>query len=110
MSSEVAQNDSAEITIKDLNKAYSLLQQKITDQLAFNKWFGAYMTLPKNPDLFCELDEVPKYLELQAALTANRTLMEINSASRMAYANLFATADPALFCGWPCLRIVTFQS
>jgi predicted acetyltransferase len=31
---------------------------------------------------------VPEYLELQAALTANRTLMEINSASRMAYANL----------------------
>ena len=81
-------NDSAEITIKDLNKAYSLLQQKTTNQLAFNKWFGAHMTLPKNPDLFCKLDEVPEYLELQGALIANRTLMEINSASRMAYANL----------------------
>ena len=81
-------NDSAEITIKDLNKAYSLLQQKTTNQLAFNKWFGAHMTLPKNPDLFCKLDEVPEYLELQGALIDNRTLMEINSASRMAYANL----------------------
>jgi 50S ribosomal protein L16 3-hydroxylase len=78
----------AEISVQDLNRAFSLMQEELGDQLSFNKWFGTHMTQPKNPDLFERLEEMPGFLELKAGLTAKQTLLELHPASRLAYANL----------------------
>jgi len=74
-----------EIGIQDLKAAFSLMQQEMADFANFSKWFGAYMTQPKYPELFPGVEELPNADALRGAIEQNEVELLRNPASRMAY-------------------------
>jgi len=74
-----------EISMQDVNTAYSLIQDELTDQDSFSKWFGAFMTRPKYPELFHLLENRLTKEEVRELLTVDGNKLYLNPASRLAY-------------------------
>lgn len=58
--------------------AHSMLVKALTDENAFNRWFGCQMTEPKNPDLIRPMRKLPD-------LRKGSVTLAINPASRIAW-------------------------
>lgn len=78
------QDNSGEITGDALKKLHAMVTEKLSDQKAFNNWFGEYSTESKYPDIDWRPQNPVCAEELQAALTQNPRVVR-NSASRFAY-------------------------
>ncbi len=87
-SPSTTRENSHEISVQDLNAAFSLLQNELSDQSSFCKWFGAYMTQPKYPDLFSIADPLPTAEEVLAAIQSNKAEIALNPGSRLAFTRL----------------------
>lgn len=75
-----------EITALDLNIAYSLVQQDLSDLNTFTKWFGAFMTQPKYPEFFITVPDVTSFEKLQRGIQCKQINLSHNTASRFAFA------------------------
>ena len=74
-----------EISVQDLNSAYSMIQGDLADQDSFSKWFGALMTMPKYPELFHLPEKRLTKEEVRELLTVDGNKLYLNPASRLAY-------------------------
>ncbi|MDD9890968.1 MAG: cupin domain-containing protein [Gammaproteobacteria bacterium] len=74
-----------EIGLQDLTAAYALVQDELANFDGFCKWFGAYMTQPKYPELFQGLEKTPSAEALGSAIRSNQLDLLINPATRLAF-------------------------
>jgi len=97
-----AQANAGEITADAIAKLYAMLTEKLLDRAAFARWFGAYSSTPKYPDLDWS-PEAPMTVEaLRARLAAGATLVR-NPASRFSFVRVDA-GSVLLFVDGECFE------
>ena len=79
-----AQDNPGEITPTALSKLHAMVTQKLADQAAFARWFGAYTSTPKSPDIDWQPDEPVTVKALHDMLTSGAMLRR-NPASRFSF-------------------------
>ena len=79
-----AQANPGEITADAVARLQAMVAEKVLDRDAFARWFGAYNSEPKNPDIDWRPEEPVSDEELQANIAAGRPLVR-NPASRFSY-------------------------
>ncbi len=80
------QNNPGEITSDAIARLHTMITQHVTDPAAFARWFGAYNTLPKYPDIDWSPETPITGTELRRRLALGETLLR-NPASRFSYVN-----------------------
>jgi len=79
-----AQDNPGEITPAALVRLHAMVTEKLADGAAFARWFGAYSSTPKYPEVDWAPDEPVSVADVRRALGAGATLRR-NPASRFAF-------------------------
>jgi 50S ribosomal protein L16 3-hydroxylase len=80
----VAQTNSGEITADALARLHAMVLAQLTDRDAFARWFGAYNSTPKYPDIDWAPEAAVSVEELRTRLAAGEALHR-NPASRFSF-------------------------
>ena len=78
------QANPGEIAPAALDRLHAIITETLYDREAFARWFGAYVTNPKYPELEWAPDEAPGENELRRRLEAGEPLQR-NAASRFSF-------------------------
>jgi 50S ribosomal protein L16 3-hydroxylase len=78
------QSNPGEITAQALGAMHAMITEKLNDPAAFTRWFGAYNSTPKYPDMDWSPEELTDRAELRDRLAAGEMLRR-NPASRFAF-------------------------
>ena len=78
------QPNPGEIAPEAIDRLHAMVTEALHDRAAFARWFGAYVSTPKNPDLDWSPDEPLTTQALRARLAAGATLVR-NPASRFSF-------------------------
>ena len=70
----------------DLRSAFTMIQSRLSDYGEFCQWFGSFMTSPKYPELFEEIDNGINFSQIMAAQKLGT--LALNPISRLAYCEL----------------------
>jgi 50S ribosomal protein L16 3-hydroxylase len=94
------QANPGEIAPAALDRLHAMIAETLNDREAFARWFGAYVTSPKYPELEWASDETPDEGELRRRLAAGEPLHR-NAASRFAFVHQ-ANGEVLLFVDGQC--------
>jgi 50S ribosomal protein L16 3-hydroxylase len=79
-----AQDNPGEITADAIDRLHAMITEKLADRDAFARWFGAYNSTPKYPDMDWAPEEPIEVGALRAALSTGAALCR-NPASRFSF-------------------------
>jgi 50S ribosomal protein L16 3-hydroxylase len=79
-----AQDNPGEITPEALARLHAMVTEKLADKTAFARWFGAYSSTPKYPEVDWAPDEPVTIEDVRGAFAAGATLRR-NPASRFSF-------------------------
>jgi 50S ribosomal protein L16 3-hydroxylase len=94
------QANPGEIAPAALDQLHAIVAETLHDREAFARWFGAYVTSPKYPELDWAPDAPPRNDELLGRLAAGEALQR-NAASRFAFVRR-AEGEVLLFVDGEC--------
>ncbi len=97
-----AQANPGEISASALARLHAMVTGKLADRDGFARWFGAYTSTPKYPDMEWQPDEPVEALELRQYL-ADGAAMIRNPASRFSFIRPAASAV-LLFVDGECIE------